>query len=209
MAEALCEPLAVAGADLETQKPVADVATLTARQRERRDRIVAAAIDHMLTTDYERIQIRDVAASAEVALGTLYRYFATKDHLFAEALESWANRYPAQEAPVGGRSVDNLKRAFSLAVRGFERNPTVYGTMLVLQVSTDPRAAGLFQQFAAERRAAFELHLPRIEPERRRRIIVVMSSVLDVSLRMWVTGQQSLAEVHEALDSAAELLCDR
>lgn len=184
----------------------ADVETLSARQRSRRARIVAAAVEHMLTTDYDRIQIKDVAASADVALGTLYRYFSSKDQLFAEALVSWTGRYPAQTPPKAGRSVDNLKRAFKLAVRGFEPNPTVYGTILAIQTTSDPHAAALFQQFAAGSRAAFERQLPRIEPERRRRIVVVMSSVLDVSLRMWATGQAPIQSVYDALDSAADLL---
>lgn len=168
--------------------------------------MVAAAVEHMLTTDYERIQIKDVAASADVALGTLYRYFSSKDHLFAEALMSWTQRYPAQAPTTSGRSVDNLKRAFMLAVRGFEPNPTVYGTIIAVQTTTDPHAAALFQQFAAASREAFERQLPRIEEERRQRIVVVMSSVLDVSLRMWATGQAPIQSVYDALDSAADLL---
>lgn len=168
--------------------------------------MVAAAVEHMCTTDYERIQIKDVAASADVALGTLYRYFASKDHLFAEALVSWAGRYPAQQPPRAGRSADNLKRAFRLAARGFEPNPSVYGTILAIQTTSDPHAAALFQEFAAERRTAFEAQLPRIEPERRQRIVIVMSSVLDVSLRAWATGQAPIESVYEALDSAADLL---
>lgn len=184
----------------------ADPDRLTARQRERRERIVDAAVEHMLTTPYERIQVKDVAASAGVALGTLYRYFSSKDHLFAEALLSWFHRYPSAPPRAAGRSVDHLRRAFSLAVRGFEPNPTAYQTLLALQTTTDPYAVDLFARFTAETRDAFEGFLPRIEPERRARIVDVMNAVLDVNLRRWATGQKPIAEVYEGIDSAAELL---
>jgi len=37
-----------------------------------------------------KIQVKDVATSAQVALGTLYHYFSSKEHLFAEVLVRWA-----------------------------------------------------------------------------------------------------------------------
>ena len=40
---------------------------------------------------YERISVREVAESAGVALATLYHYFPSKEHLFAEALVQWAS----------------------------------------------------------------------------------------------------------------------
>jgi AcrR family transcriptional regulator len=186
--------------------PPVGMGSLTLRQQLRRARMVAAALEHMLATDYERIQVKDVAETADVALGTLYRYFDSKDHLFAEALANWATRYAASPPQRGGRSVDNLKQAFRLAALGFEPHPSVYGTMLAIQTTSSPQAVAVFQQFAAEQRSAFQSHLPRIEPERGRRIIVVMSSVLDVSLRTWATGQAPIHSVYDALDSAADLL---
>ena len=45
-------------------------ADLRAGQRARRDRIVQAAVAMMAETEYERIQVKDVAEAADVALGT-------------------------------------------------------------------------------------------------------------------------------------------
>ena len=183
-----------------------DPERLTGTQRARRARIVEAAVEHMLTTPYERIQVKDVAASAEVALGTLYRYFSSKDHLFAEALLSWFHRYPSAPPRATGRSVDHLKRAFELAVRGFEPNPTAYQTLVALQTTTDPHARELLDRFTSETRGAFEGFLPRVAPEKRARIVDVMNAVLDVNLRGWATGNRPIGEVYDAIDSAAELL---
>jgi AcrR family transcriptional regulator len=42
--------------------------------------------------------MRDVAACANVALGTIYRYFVGKDHLLAAALVEWARDLSAASA---------------------------------------------------------------------------------------------------------------
>lgn len=59
----------------------------TERQRQRRSRILDAAVDVANTRGYERVHMRDIADQAEVALGTLYHYFPSKVHLLVMALE--------------------------------------------------------------------------------------------------------------------------
>ena len=63
---------------------------LTHAQQARRDRIVDAGLALLAERDYDRIQVKDVAEAANVALGTLYHYFSSKEHLFAEVLVRWA-----------------------------------------------------------------------------------------------------------------------
>src|SRR5688500_1386904 len=54
---------------------------LSRSQVERRKRILDAATALASRGGYEAVQMRDVAERAEVALGTLYRYFPSKVHL--------------------------------------------------------------------------------------------------------------------------------
>src|SRR5688572_25701707 len=99
--------------------PVVD--ELDATQRARRERIIAAALQLMIERDYDQIQMKDVTSAGGVALGTTYRYFSSKEHLFAEALVAWAGRFPAAAAPdTAGPSLDRLKATFRRAVRAFE-----------------------------------------------------------------------------------------
>ena len=51
---------------------------------------------------YEAVQMRDVAARADVAMGTVYRYFTSKDHLLAAALVHWVEQLDARLAQVAG-----------------------------------------------------------------------------------------------------------
>jgi AcrR family transcriptional regulator len=53
-----------------------------------RGRIVAAAVSLFAARGYAGVAVNDVAAEAGVAKGSLYRYFESKDALFAAAVES-------------------------------------------------------------------------------------------------------------------------
>ena len=63
----------------------------------RRERMVDAAVELAVTGGYESVQMRDVAARAEVALGTLYRHFPSKDHLLLAALTDGYSHRPNAE----------------------------------------------------------------------------------------------------------------
>ena len=58
----------------------------SAAQRERRKRILDATIALASKGGFDAVQMRAVAERADVALGTLYRYFPSKIHLLVSAL---------------------------------------------------------------------------------------------------------------------------
>src|SRR3546814_13658344 len=62
---------------------------LSASQAARRQRVLVAALQLGSAGGYDAVQMRDVAASAGVALGTIYRYFPSKDPLLAAAMVEW------------------------------------------------------------------------------------------------------------------------
>ena len=95
----------------------------TPSQHARRARIVEAATELLEDREYERIQIREVAEAADVALATLYRYFPSKEQLYATVLLTWAESFD----PGGGRSRSvprtdqaRLRAALRRAVRAYE-----------------------------------------------------------------------------------------
>jgi AcrR family transcriptional regulator len=185
------------------------VESLDADQRSRREGIVTAAVELLLDAEYEQIQMKDVSAAAGVALGTTYRYFVSKDHLLAEALLRWSQRFPTSSPEATGRTVDQLKLAYRTAARAFEPHPALYATMVVLEASNDPYAAPIFNEFAARQTVAFERYLPRLSPERRSEVVGVMSAVLDVKLRSWARGRIPMSDVYRMIDVAADLVLGR
>jgi AcrR family transcriptional regulator len=58
---------------------------LTDRQASTANRLADAAVDELRVTGYEALTVRNVARRAGVAPATAYTYFASKDHLIAEA----------------------------------------------------------------------------------------------------------------------------
>ena len=150
-----------------------EAASLRTDQRERRQRIIDAAERMMFDTDYEKIQVKDVADEAEVALGTLYRYFNSKDHLFACALQSWSASFGDHlELAPTGPTEDRVKAIYRLAARAFERQPRVYSVMMQIQSSNDAHAVQVWRDFARTQSDAFGLPLETLaavtaEAERR------------------------------------------
>ena len=61
-------------------------ATPPASQLARRERILDAAVELASEGGYDAVQMREVAERADVALGTLYRYFPSKVHLLVSAM---------------------------------------------------------------------------------------------------------------------------
>src|SRR5258708_30778437 len=116
---------------------------LTNTQQARRDRIVDAGLALLAERDYDKIQVKDVAEEANVALGTLYRYFASKEHLFAEVLVRWAGtlRTNISRNPLRGNTdAQRLTQVINRSVRAFQRQPSLAGLLATLETSADPLA---------------------------------------------------------------------
>jgi AcrR family transcriptional regulator len=198
-------------ADADARTPP-EVDTLRTDQRARRQRIVDAAAQLMVDVDYEKIQVKDVADQADVALGTLYRYFNSKDHLFACALQSWSAGFEGRlDLSPTGPTVDRVRATYRLAARAFERQPRVYGVMIQVQSSKDPHAAAVWRQFAGDLSTAFGVALEhsRLPAQKRADVLSVMSAVLDENLRSWQLGLQPISGVYSAIDRAADLIFPR
>src|SRR5690606_28450816 len=95
-----------------------DDGTLTASQAARRDRVIRTALELGAKGGYDAVQMRAVAASAGVALGTIYRYFSSKDHLLAAAMVEWVHdleRRVGQKPPKGDTAADRVRDVLSRA----------------------------------------------------------------------------------------------
>src|SRR5271166_1040525 len=123
--------------------------TLTRAQQARRQRVIDAAMTLALEGGYEAVQMRDVAARADVAMGTVYRYFTSKDHLLAATLVHWVEQLdarlaqqPAAGATAGERVLDALDRG----LRAMNRQPRLVAAVFTSLSSPDPAAVACQQQ---------------------------------------------------------------
>src|ERR1700674_269236 len=114
--------------------------TLTRAQQGRRQRVVDAAMSLGLDGGYEAVQMRDVAARADVAMGTVYRYFTSKDHLLAAALVYWVEQLDsrlAQQPAQGETAAERVIEALDRALRSMGRPPQRVGAVLTALGSPD------------------------------------------------------------------------
>jgi AcrR family transcriptional regulator len=190
-----------------------DPATLPASQRERRDRIVGAAIDLLRDREYESVQMRDVAEQAGVALGTLYRYFTSKEHLYAAALVAWASDYGPRRQPDARDSnrddetdEDRLRSLMRRAVRAFERSPQMLRAQMVIELSADPNARELFDTFAAQNAAVLTSALRHLDPSTSKAVIMAANCVMATQLRSWAHGRCSIRDVDRAVQGTIDLI---
>jgi AcrR family transcriptional regulator len=75
---------------------------------------------------YDAVQMREVAARAEVALGTLYRYFASKDRLLVAAMDEQVGMMRqrlAERPPEGDTPAERVMEDLRRATRALQRRP--------------------------------------------------------------------------------------
>lgn len=198
-------------ADLPLEQRIPHPATMTPRQRDRRDRLIDAAISLLQTEDYENVQVKEVADLAGVSLGTLYNYFYSKERLFAEALVKWADNLPAniRNRPLSEASPgERLKEAVHRALRAFERRPQMARLVNVLTMSGDSLAAELMARMDRATSDAYMNALSAVDPLVARSMVDVVNAVFSVALREWSLGRITIRQVHDRLDSAIGLVVD-
>ena len=114
---------------------------LTENQLARRQAILDAAFELAEDVPYEKFTTRGVAARAGVSLGTLYHYFATKDHLIVEATLRWSAEFEADlvAEPIVGRTP--RARVMALLRRQAERaaaHRNLHRSLTAAYFSPDP-----------------------------------------------------------------------
>src|SRR6266567_4761567 len=118
----------------EVRSPAAPVSE---RQMVRRERILDAAAELGSAADYDRVQMVDVAKSAGVAIGTLYRYFPSKTHLFGALFDARIGRFLDEHWSTGGPDpIAELGENLVALNRELLRSPRLCGAMLQAAAGT-------------------------------------------------------------------------
>jgi AcrR family transcriptional regulator len=185
--------------------------TLTPAQQARRERIVDAGLTLLAERPYDKIQVKDVAEEANVALGTLYHYFSSKEHLFAEVLVRWAAtlRTNISRNPLRGLTdAQRLTQVINRSVRAFQRQPSLARLVATLETSADPYATEILARLAQTTNDIYVEAIQDVDRATARRIVNVVDAVLAARLRAWGAGRISIATVTDDLGDAIGLLLD-
>jgi TetR/AcrR family transcriptional regulator, cholesterol catabolism regulator len=186
----------------------------SAAQRDRRKRILDATIALASKGGFEAVQMRAVAEKADVALGTLYRYFPSKIHLLvsglARELERGQERTERAAIP-GDTPYDRLLFVLGRITRAMQRDPNLTEAMTRAFMFADASASSEVDSVGRliERIFTRALHgdEPTTDPtDEDRAIARVIGDVWLSNLVAWVTRRASANDVGERLELTVRLL---
>jgi len=188
-----------------------DAGTLTPNQAARRARVLDAALALATEGGYDAVQMRDVASRAQVALGTIYRYFSSKDHLLAACqLETWRDLELRLHAHplVGETAADRVTELFRRLMRPVEREPLRAAALITASSSPDPAVRECQIEMIALQDQVFEGAMGDLDPVRKAQIAQVLRQVWFAALLGWVNGWTDAGAVTVDFEIAARLLFD-
>lgn len=187
--------------------------TLTKSQVARRERVLRTALDLAAAGGYDAVQMRDVASSAGVALGTIYRYFSSKDHLLAAAMVEWVNdleRRVGQRPPKGETVASRVTDLLRRATRAMEREPKLSAAVVTALLSPDRGAAACQEEVSGSMTRIISLALgDDFDPDFQAQITRTLGHVWFSSLIGWVNGWSGIDKVADEVDLATHLVLDQ
>jgi AcrR family transcriptional regulator len=182
---------------------------LSSRQRERRQRIVEAAMRLAAAGGYDAVMMKDVAARAGVALGTVYRYFASKDHLLAESLVAWGGALGERlrrSPPRGDTPGERVAEVFRRMARGVAAQPELGIALTRALLSCDASAFANRSGLSGMMREWIGVALGDAPVRDREGVVAVLEHVCFSCMISLVNGHRTPREVGEELERTARLL---
>ncbi|MFC0432765.1 cholesterol catabolism transcriptional regulator KstR [Kutzneria buriramensis] len=193
-----------------TPRQIAEEELGSSAQRDRRRRIIDATIALASKGGFEAVQMRAVAERADVALGTLYRYFPSKIHLLVSGLGAQLERAldRMRRAPIPGDTRgDRMLYVLSRITRGMQRDPHLTEAMTRAFMFADTSAAAEVDLVARQIEELFTLALGKEEPsEEDKAVARVIGDVWLSNLVAWVTRRASATDVTNRLELTVRLL---
>jgi AcrR family transcriptional regulator len=182
---------------------------LTRAQQARRQRVIDSAMTLGLEGGYEAVQMRDVASRADVAMGTVYRYFSSKDHLLAATLVNWVEQLDsrlAQQPPRGEHSADRVLDVLDRALRAMGRQPKLVAAVFTSLSSPDPAAVGCQQQITLLMEGIITRAIGAPQPPDPAERARIIGHVWYSALVGWINGWSTMGRVYDELAVAVGLL---
>ncbi len=187
---------------------------------DRAKRIVETAVALAERDGYQAVRLRDVAATAQVALGTVYKRFASKEEILIAALEQESEKLVAKigKKPVPGSDAqERVRFVFSALTKGLLRRSNLAKALVRSLASGDPniteRVASFHGLITTMVMAAIRGETPG-EPAaspvgvdgREQTVSSILQNVWFASFVGWAGGLHDAAQVLEDVDKASELL---
>ena len=200
---------------------------------ERARRIVKTAVKLAERDGFSAVRLRDVAAQAGVALGTVYRRFPNKESILVAALALESKRLQkalSATMPVSSTAFERVSAFFTIATRGLLSKPHLARALLRSVASADPeitpRVAGfhtMINRFItaavrgeisqmstdAELETPVAAHTPLVDLDDLEATIgFTLQQVWFASLVGWASGMHDESMVVRYVEATANLLLE-
>lgn len=186
-------------------------APLTERQEARRRRILHASAQLARRGGFDAVQMREVAESSNVALGTLYRYFPSKVHLLVATMQDQLqhmhetlHKRPPENTDAAARVAETLMRAF----RAMQREPHLADAMVRALTFAD-RSVSPEVDTVSRLTTAIVLDAMGLEeaptPEQLSAVRVI-EHTWHSALITWLSGRASIAQVKIDIETVCRLI---
>ncbi|MGW2474424.1 TetR family transcriptional regulator [Streptomyces sp. NPDC001665] len=183
---------------------------LTERQEARRRRILRATAELAGRGGFEAVQMREVAEAAEVALGTLYRYFPSKIHLLLatmrdrlQLLHTALREHPPAGDDAAARVAETLLRAF----RAMQREPQLADAMVRALTFADRSASSEVDAVSRLTTAIILDAMGTGHPTPGQLSAVrVIECTWHSALITWLAGRASTAQVRTDIETVCRLV---
>ena len=184
----------------------------SAAQRDRRKRILDATIALATRGGFDAVQMRAVAAQADVALGTLYRYFPSKIHLLVSAL---GREFEKAEAAGRGKPIpgdtphERVMYVLSRTTRGLQGEPHLTEALTRAFMFADASVQSEIHHVGMLMTSMLTRAMHPGKPDLTDEDVAIAKVIGDVWLAAlvgWVTGRTSSEDVTRQMDVAVRLL---
>ena len=185
--------------------------TLTRSQAARRARVIDAAMRLAADGGYDAVQMRDVAATAGVALGTIYRYFSSKDHLLAASMIDWSSELEARvtaEPPGDGSPADRLVEVIRGVTKGMEAQPRLAAALVTATSANDAAVVECQREITQTIMRVLAAPISDLDADKRDGVVRVLVHVWNSTNLGWVNGWLTVGQVGDDLEQATRLLLD-
>ncbi|MHC5905999.1 TetR family transcriptional regulator [Streptomyces sp. S6] len=190
--------------------PEPPASPLTERQQARRRRILHTTAQLASRGGFDAVQMREVAESSQVALGTLYRYFPSKVHLLVATMQDQLSQMhtvlkkkpPTSESP-GARVSEALMRAF----RALQREPHLADAMVRALTFADRSVSPEVDQVSHQTTALILDAMGEPDPTPAQLSAVrVIEHTWHSALITWLSGRASIAQVKIDIETVCKLI---
>lgn len=184
---------------------------LTERQEARRRRILRASTELAKSGGFDAVQMREVAETSQVALGTLYRYFPSKVHLLVATMQDQLqqmhqalHKRPPTVADPASRVAETLLRAF----RTLQREPQLADAMVRALTFAD-RSVNPEVDTVSRLTTAIILDAMRLErtpTPAQLSAVRVIEHTWHSALITWLAGRASISQVKLDIETVCRLV---